>query len=175
LLDGVRATQQQSHIDQVLTADPNYLPALASRAVAAQQKGDTATALKILDQILSRYPGFAPAIRSYVILSAGKPGDPAKAWALAARSRDNFRNDPEFTRAVGILQYQRADYQAAARTLSDVAKKRPDDETALYYLGMSHYKLNQPKETKVALRKAIELQPKAAFAAEVQKILAELK
>jgi hypothetical protein len=40
---------------------------------------------------------------------------------------------------------------------------------------MSHYQLKQPKETKVALKKAIDLQPKAPFASEVQRILAELK
>jgi len=114
-------------------------------------------------------------MRNFVVLSAGQSGDIAKAWNVATRARETYRDDPEFNRAYGILQYQRADYQAAARTLSDAAKKRPNDETIQYYLGMSHYQLKQPKETKVALKKAIDLQPKAPFASEVQRILAELK
>lgn len=174
LSDPARAAQQQAQIDQALQADANYLPAMAARA-GAQQKSDAAAALKTYDQILTRYPGFTPAIRNYVILSATQPGDSAKALALATRARESFRDDIEFTRAVGILQYQKADYQTAARTLAEVGRKRPNDETVQYYLGMSHYQLKQPKETKVALKKAIDLQPKAPFASEVQRILNELK
>jgi tetratricopeptide (TPR) repeat protein len=175
LSDPARAAQQQPQIDQALQSDPNYLPALAARAAAAQQKGDTAAALKTDDQILDHYPGFAPAARNFVVLSAGQPGDVSKPMAVATRIREQFRDDVDFVKALGILQYQKAEYQTAARTLADIAKKRPNDETVQYYLGMSHYQLKQPKESKVALKKAIDLQPKAPFASEVQKILNEIK
>jgi uncharacterized protein HemY len=60
-------------------------------------------------------------------------------------------------------------------SLKSVAAKQPNDETVQYYLGMAHYQLKQPRESKVALKKAIELQPKAPFIAEAQRVLAELK
>jgi tetratricopeptide (TPR) repeat protein len=175
LIDPARAAQQQAVIDQALQADANYLPALAARAAAAQQKGDTAAALKTLDQIFARYPGFAPAVRSYAILSASQAGDATKALAIANRARELFPDDPLVDRARGILQYRKGDYANANLTLKSVAAKRPDDETVQYYLGLSHYQLKQPTESKVALKKAIQLQPKAPFAADVQRILSELK
>lgn len=175
LSDPARAAQQQPLIDQALKADPNYLPALAARAAMEQAKGDTAATLKTLDQILTRYPGFAPAVRSYVILSTGKSADSAKALALATRARELFPEDAQVAKALGILQYQQGDYSRAAMSLKSVAAKQPNDETVQYYLGMSHYQLKQPRESKVALKKAIELQPKAPFIAEAQRVLAELK
>jgi tetratricopeptide (TPR) repeat protein len=175
LADPARASQQSAAIDQALQADANYLPALAARVAAAQQKGDTNTALKTLDHILGRYPAFGPAIRTFAILSAGQPGDAAKPLAIATRAKELYPDDVQVDKALGILQYRRAEYQKAARTLAEVARKQPNDENAQFYLGMSHYQLKQPRESKAALKKAIELQPKAPFLAEAQRVLAELK
>ncbi|HUS34240.1 MAG TPA: tetratricopeptide repeat protein [Verrucomicrobiae bacterium] len=175
LSDPARASQQSAAIDQALQADANYLPALDARVAAAQQKGDTNTALKTLDHILGRYPAFGPAIRTFAILSAAQPGDATKPLAMATRAKELYPDDVQVDKALGILQYRRADYQKAARTLAEVARKRPNDENVQFYLGMAHYQLKQARESKAALKKAIELQPKAPFLTEAQRVLAELK
>jgi tetratricopeptide (TPR) repeat protein len=175
LTDPTRAVQQLPLIDQALQADANYLPALAARVAAAQQQGDTNAALRTLDQILARYPAFSPAIRSFVILSANQAGDTPRALALAARAKDLYPNDIQVDKAIGLIQYRRADYQKAARTLAEVARKLPSDEIVQFHLGMAHYHLKEARESKAALRKAIELRPNAPFLSEAQRILAQLK
>lgn len=175
LADPARAAQQLALIDQALQADANYLPALAARVAASQQKGDTNAALKTLDQILSRYPAFGPAIRTFAILSANQSGDSAKALAAATRAKEIYPEDVQVEKALGLIQYRRADYQKAARTLAEVARKLPNDEMVQFHLGMAHYHLKQAPQSKAALQKAIALQPKAPFLAEAQRVLAELK
>lgn len=175
LLDPARAVAALAQIEQALQADPTFLPALAARATAIQQKGDTANALKQWDEILSRYPAFAPAIRNYTLLAAANSADNAKSLAIANRAREIFPEDAEVSKALGILQYQAADYGKSVRTLAAAAKKRPDDAYIQYYLGMSHYKLKQNKESKAALTNAVRLQANASFIADAQRVLRELQ
>jgi tetratricopeptide (TPR) repeat protein len=169
------AARQTPLIEQTLERDPKYLPALAARAAAAQSKGDTAAAFKTLDQELALYPGFAPALRAYTLLAASQTGDNPRAFAIAARAQQAFPEDPEISRAAGIISYQHGDYQKALRQLAESATKRPDDATLQFYLGMSHHQLKQNPESRTALKKALALQPNASFAADAQRILAEIK
>jgi Flp pilus assembly protein TadD len=175
LTEPARASSHVAQIDQALKSDPDYLPALIARAAAAQQSGDSALALKTLEHAIARYPGFGPAFRSAAILSAGRPGDTSKAITFATRARDLYRDDPEVLKALGMIQYQRGEFQNAANTLSSAAQKRSEDEMVQYYLGMSYYKLKQTQQSKTALQKALTLKPQAPFAADAQRILKELK
>jgi len=45
----------------------------------------------------------------------------------------------------------------------------------MYYLGMAHYRLQQRKQSKDALQRALSLQVPAKLAEEARKVIGELK
>ena len=52
---------------------------------------------------------------------------------------------------------------------------RSDDPEVYYYLGMTHFQLKQPSESKVALQRALDSKVEEKLAAEAKRILAQLK
>lgn len=172
--NSARAVQGLAKAEEALKSDPNYAPALVTRALALEQK-DPPSALKAYDRVLARYPGFAPAIRSSSLLLAAQPGDNTKALTLLTKARELYPNDVEVAKALGSVLYKRGEFAKAVRHLSESGKKLPNDAPLQFMLGMTHYQLKQPQESKTALRQALALQADAPFAADAKRILAELK
>jgi tetratricopeptide (TPR) repeat protein len=169
------AQQAQKEIRQALTAEPGFVPALVAQAVALQQYGVAAEAIKAWEQILARYPGFAPAIRSLAVMLADQnPKDP-QTISLATRARELYPQDPEVAGALGAVKYYQGDFQYAARLLAESSKVSSGMAKPQYLLGMSYYQLKRFAESKAALKKGLALQPESPFAPEAKRLLAELK
>src|SRR2546430_6848996 len=61
--DGNDMSASQAEINSALTADPNYVPALAARAALQAKRGDSVGAEATYRQALQRFPDFAPSQR----------------------------------------------------------------------------------------------------------------
>jgi tetratricopeptide (TPR) repeat protein len=160
---------------QVLAADPNYVPALMVSAIAREQQGKDLEAAQFYERALRCYPLFAPAARNLAILYAGHLADDSKAYPLAIKAREAFPQDPVLARTLGILAYRRGDFAGSAQLLKETARKRDRDAELFYYLGLAQYRLRQSKETKTSLQGALALNLSPKFADEARRILAELK
>ncbi len=181
MLDAARSPAQAQaakvQIQQALTADPAYLPALMASACLQEQQEKYAEAKGLYEKILAANPLFIPATRQLTILCSQHFADEPKAYDLAVKAREAFPDDPEIAKALGIQVYRRGkDYPRSVQLLRESAQKRTDDADLQYYLGMSLYKLKQPKEAvSVALNRALELNVQPGFRDEVKRVLSELK
>jgi tetratricopeptide (TPR) repeat protein len=169
------AEQAAAQAQQVLSADPNYVPALLVSAIIQEQHRNYKEAGQLYDRILARFPLFAPAARSLAILCCEQLGDDQKAYAQAVKAREAFPQDTDLAKMLGVLAYRRGDYARSAQLLKETEAKRDSDAELHYYLGMAHCRLKESKDGKAELQRALALNVQPKFAAEARKALAELK
>jgi tetratricopeptide (TPR) repeat protein len=168
--------QTAAQAESILKAEPNYAPALMVSGMDQETRGNYKQAAQSYEKVLARFPLFAPATRNLAILCFVRLGDDTKAYDLATKARQTYRDDPAIARTLGILAYRRQDYPKAVQFLKEAAQKQSDDAEALYYLGLAQYQLKARTECKSALQKALALktiQPKMAD--DARRLLAELK
>ena len=170
-----RAREALAQAEQILAADPAYVPALVILATVHEQEGRYAQAKQLHERILDHYPLFVPATRQLALLYAGHFGNDEKAYELAVKARSAFPDDPELARTLGILSYRRRDYVRSAQLLKESIRKWNNDAELAYYLGMAHYRLKERKESKEALLRAVALNDQAPFAEEAKRVITELK
>jgi tetratricopeptide (TPR) repeat protein len=162
--------------ESTLKADPTYAPALMVSGLDQEKRGNYKQAAQCYEKVLGRFPLFAPATRNLAILCFERLNDDTKAYELASKARQTFRDDPAIARTLGILAYRKQDYPKAVQFLREAGQKQNDDAEVLYYLGLAQYQLKARAECKSALQKALALktiQPKMAD--EARRVLAELK
>ena len=173
--DPAQTREAAAQVQQVLSADSNYLPALMASTIMQEQRTSYDEAKGGYERILAAYPLFTPAVRQLAILSAQHFGDDQKTYQLAVRAREAFPEDSEIAKTLGILACRRGDSPRAAQLLKESARTRNDDPELLYYLGIAHYRLKETKESKAALQRALALNLQTKLANEARRVLAELK
>jgi tetratricopeptide (TPR) repeat protein len=161
--------------DLALKQDPEYVPALFASAVANERSGHAGSARSAYDLILKRFPDFAPAHKRLAALLSSSPSDEEAAFQHATKARAALPDDPEVARTLGMLALQRKDYSRAARLLKEASTKRPQDAEIFFSLGTAHFHANEKSQSRQALQQALSLRSDAPFAAEAQRMLAQLK
>jgi tetratricopeptide (TPR) repeat protein len=172
--DAAQRQRVAPEVEQVLKADPNYVPALMVSGLLRQENGNYPQAKQAFEQVLARNPLFVPATRDLAILCSQHFPDDSKAFDLALKARESFPDDPNLAKAIGVLAFRREDYGRAVQLLKESSQKLNNDAESLYYLGMAHYRLKRPEESKQALQKALALNLSPQLAAEAKRVLAEL-
>jgi len=170
-----KAQQTAAQIQEILKADPNYVPALMAAVAIYQQQGNVNGAKLACEKTLARFPSFAPANKLLAALYAERLADYQHAYEPALKAREAYPDDPEVAKTLGIVVYRRGDFKRAAQLLKESAGKRATDADLFYYLGMAHYQLKESTESKQALRQAVALNAGAKFVEEANKVLAELQ
>jgi tetratricopeptide (TPR) repeat protein len=178
MVDAARkpSTADATQAGQILGTNADYVPAMMVSAIQAEQQNKADDARKLYSKALARYPAFAPAARNLTMLSARHPGgDDQKVYELGVKARTLYPDDAELTRALGVLSYRTGDYARAAQLLQDSSRVLTNDGEVCYYLGMAHYKLNHPAQTKTQLKRALTLNLQTPLADDARKVLAQLK
>jgi tetratricopeptide (TPR) repeat protein len=170
-----KAQQSAAHVQEILKADPDYVPALMAASAVYQLNGNANGAKLACEKTLARFPLFAPANKLLAMLCAEKLGDYQQAYEPAVKAREAFPDDPDVAKTLGIVVYRRGDFKRAAQLLQESAGKRTKDGDLFYYLGMAYYQLKEKDESKQALHQAVALNAGAKFVEEANKVLAELK
>lgn len=160
---------------EILKADPNYVPALMVIAVIHENKNDSTAAIQAYRKVLELYPDFAPAQRRLAILFAESAVNDPQAYEFATKARAAFPDDWAVAKALGIFLYQKADYARAEKLLAESAAANSTDPELLYYLGMAQYNLKKSVASKNNLQKALKLNLPNRFNLEAKRVLAELK
>ena len=144
-----------SEIEKVLTANPNYVPALMAQAGILLQRGESKNAAAIYTEVLRRFPEFAPAQKRLASLYLETADKREEAYELAVKARRTLPDDPELAQILAELSYQRKEFAYAVQLLQQSAKQRPLDAKYLYYLGMSHLKAKDKTQSREALDQAL--------------------
>ena len=170
-----RAKASSVQVQQILQADPSYLPALAVSGLVQEQQGNAKAAQQVYERILDRFPLFTPANARLAILFAGPLQDYPKAHEHGLKARTAFPEDSEVAKAVGIAAYKRAEYPRAVQLLKETATKRTNDAEVFFYAGMAHFQLKQKPQCKEALTRALAMGGNASFVEEAKRTLAQLQ
>jgi tetratricopeptide (TPR) repeat protein len=137
-------------------------------------------ALSDLGNVYFQEENWAEAMKNYDILMELPPGTPgvnefeaSLRYALSAMKlnltdaaykgfntarglkQDNF----EINYNLGLLEFQKKNYERAIQLLSSAKNLDPDSAPALRYLGHAYFRVKKPKEAMTFIRKAIELAP----------------
>ena len=169
------AVSAKPEVEKVLKADPHYVPALMVQAAIAVQRGELKTAIGYYNEVLQHFPDFAPAQKHLAALYLEDPAALGKAYELAMKARKTLPDDPELALTLGEINYQRKEYAYALQLLQESARGKPLDAKALYYLGMSHLRLQQKPQSREALERSLAAGLQEPLAAEAKRVLAESK
>ena len=172
--EGNDMSGSEAEINSALTADPNYVPALAARAALQARRGDSVGAEATYRQILQRFPDFAPAQRDLAALLVNDPTKRDTASELATKARRTIPDDPLITIVLGRLSYERKDFGRAIQLFQESARARPLDARSLYYLGMAHAQAKHNAEAKEMLNRALQAGLSDAEANEAKRALADI-
>jgi len=145
----------ENEVTKVLTAQPDYVPALMAKAAMRLQKGDTAEASAIYNSILQKWPDFAPAQKRLASIYVNEPANAGKAYDLASKARRTLVDDPGLGKTLGTLSFQRKEYARAVQLLQDSEAKKTLDGKSLFMLGMAHLQLGHKTEAKKILERAL--------------------
>jgi Flp pilus assembly protein TadD len=75
---------------------------------------------------------------------------------------------------LGWVQYRRGAYQEASQSLAKAADLAPTIAPIQYHLGMAYARLGRKDDATLALRRALQLDPKLPEAPKIQETLREL-
>ena len=173
--EGTDLVATESEVDETLKADPGYVPALMVRAAILLQRGEFEAAAAIYSEVLSRFPDFVPAQKRLASLYAEDPEKRDQAYNLVIKARKALPDDPELAQILAELSYQRKEFAYAVQLLKGSSEKKPLDAKLLFYLGMSHFKVNHKLQSREALRQALAAGLPDPLASEAKSVLAELE
>jgi tetratricopeptide (TPR) repeat protein len=167
--------RSQGEVDNILAADPKYIPALMARADIQLRRNDAKSATTVYTGILQRFPDFAPAQKRLAGIYAEDPANAEKGYELANKARRTLPDDPVLASTLGRLNFQRKDYARAVQLLEEADRKKPLDGKSLFCLGMAHLQLGHKAEAKPALERALSGGLSEPLAAQTKAKIAELE
>jgi tetratricopeptide (TPR) repeat protein len=169
--DPARAATATAQVSEILSSEPNYVPALMVDGIIDERNAHVASAEAAYEKILAQYPDFSPAQRLLAILYSQDPARLSRAYDLAVKARAVYPNDAPLAKATGILLCLQGDYSHASSLLKGTSVMLPDDAELFYYLGSAQFKLNQDQAAKASLRKALNLKLSGKLADSARQML----
>src|ERR1017187_8084965 len=169
------AAPASSRIREILKADPDTAAALMAQPVASESKADVSGAEQAYEKILGHYPDFGPAEKQLARLYAAAPAKADRAYALAAKAREAFPDDPALGKIMGVILVQRGDYRPAVNLLQQSAAKMNSDAELFYYLGKAQLQLKSRTESKASLQQALALKLSGQPAESAKQMISEIK
>jgi len=164
----------------VRTEVENYLrkqpddPAALMRLGEFQQR-DVAVdqAVKTYEKLVADSPLYAPATRQLALLYGQLSTDTAKAYEVVTKARQDYPDNPDIAKTLGILDYRRGLYPQALELLKQASANRKDDPELLYYLGEVYHQLKQWDECKGLLQRALTLNLSPGLSDDAKRALAD--
>lgn len=139
-------------------AIPPDLRLIFQEGVAAQGRGDFATAESKYRQVERQAPAFAPAVfNSGLVL--GEEGNFAQALEAFERVYQIFPQYPNLHLFLGIEHVKLGQLQPAVESLTFAVKETPRDKQAWFWMARARFLLHQQEEALSAIQKAEEVAP----------------
>jgi tetratricopeptide (TPR) repeat protein len=166
------AVAAEPEVQNRLSANPDDLPALMTKAAISLQQGDEKSATGIYEKVLQKYPDFAPAQKRLAAIYKDHPEEVTKAYDLAMKARKTLTNDAELARTLARISFKRNDFPYAAQLFEESARIQPLGADDLYYLGMAQFASHQETKARDTLARALAAGLQDPLAEEARKRLA---
>jgi tetratricopeptide (TPR) repeat protein len=146
--------------DRGLALNPKYWSAWWMRGVAATRLGRWDVALESYDKALAHNPEGAEYKNDLAWLLATCPDaslrDPARAVELARKVVEKEPQGGRYWITLGAAQYRAGQWQAAVEALDRAVELGWGNASALYFLAMAHWQLDQQDEARSWYDKAAQ-------------------
>ena len=110
---------------------------------------------------------------AYVMLEEG--GNIDVALSMAQNARRSMPDSPNAADTLGWAYYQKGAYNTAIDLFKEAMKKRPDDATLNYHIGMAYLKSDQQSLARQHLERVLKINPNYAKGDDVRKALAQIR
>lgn len=162
--------------EKAIQLEPSNPYFQTQRGRALRLKGDLDEARKSFEKAISLKPDYAPAHFEMALFHQAK-GELDMAISKLRETQNLIPPDSILDRIgvgfqLGLVYYQKGDYQMAKEELEKVISLSPDYANALYFLGLSYDKLGEKEKAIEKFEKIAQLNPENE---EVKKILKNLK
>jgi tetratricopeptide (TPR) repeat protein len=176
LLKGTSFTEDESaQVRDEARKDPDYVPAIVDLAAIEASDGHAKQAASDYERALKIYPEFTPAVRRLAILLSKNPAEDEQTATLAAKAREDYPDDAELAEAMGLVSYRKSDFRRSSDLLEQSAREGIQDPAALFYLGMSQFRLNERSQSRQSLQKALALNLAPDLATKARETLRSLQ
>ena len=171
----VAADASSALIKNILSKDPQYLPALMAAAIIEAHRGAKKNARLAYESLLQTYPNFTPALKQLVVEYSQNPKDIDQEYKTAIKARNAMPDDAEVEQALGILAFLKGDNEWAIRLIEGSIAKHSGTASGYFYLGLARNRANDKVKARDALLKALELKIEPQQAEEARRLLAEIQ
>jgi tetratricopeptide (TPR) repeat protein len=149
--------RSQGLLKQVLAGDPHHFEALVYMGVLEHDAGRTGKAIELLQTAVGVKPGeFLPYFALGAIQAA--VGELTKAEANLKKALELEPNPRAFA-LVGTIAFERGRLSDAIEALQEAIRLSPDDEDAIFLLGLAYLERGWTNKAAERFRAALELRP----------------
>jgi tetratricopeptide (TPR) repeat protein len=163
----------RTEVENYLRKQPDDPAALMRLGEVQQRDGAVVQAVKTYEKLVADSPLYAPATRQLALLYGQLSTDTAKAYEVVTKARQDYPDDPDIAKTLGILNYRRGLYPQALELLKQASANRKDDPELLYYLGEVYHQLKQWDECKGLLQRALTLNLSPGLSDDAKRALAD--
>ncbi|BCR05292.1 lipoprotein [Desulfuromonas versatilis] len=156
-LIGNRAGEARAQLEEILRQDGNNIPAHFALARLEARDGNRDAALALYRKIAKIDSNNVEALFMAGVLLLDS-GEPAEAGRIAAELQGRFPKHPAGVRLQGMVDYLNGDYEQAVVNLQNSLKSLPD-LVGHYFLGLTHYKLEQFELALNQFQAGLDVQP----------------
>jgi len=166
--DGKRSKNRDARLREVnkrLTQNPLDPQALYAMAEIQMEEGAYDKALKSYETLLDLISkGHVHGVEQFDVYlhyaeCSLKLGMSEQAYRGFTMARSIKQNNFEVNYNLGVLEFERKNYEKAIQLLQQARAMNPDNPAVLRYMGHAFFRLKKPKEAMTFIRKAIDLAP----------------
>lgn len=154
--------------------NPKSPEPLMMLAVLRHRQQKYAEARDYYEKVLAVQPKFSPALNNLAYLYSEFLNNLDRALALAQQARRLLPNEPHTADTLGWILFKRHQYPWALSLLEESADKLPAAPDVLVHVGLTRYMLGAELEAKIALERALTLDPSVMGADDARMALATL-
>ncbi|MDR2730804.1 MAG: tetratricopeptide repeat protein [Treponema sp.] len=167
-LSGKRSKDREALIKEAskrLAQNPNDPEALFNLAGVYFEEQSWEKAMRNYEMLSEQLAaGAVPGIDKFEVflrygLSANKLNMLDQAYKAFSTARSIRQDNFEVNFQLGVLEFERKNYERAVQLLQQARVQDPDSPAVLRYLGHALFRLKKPKEAMSFIRKAIDLAP----------------
>ena len=163
-----------AQLEQLVPKAPKN-PSLRMRiALLHEQLKEYPAAREAYEKVLALEPKFLPALNNLAYLYSEQFNELDQGLALAKRARELAPLDPHIADTLGWILYKQGQYLQAQTLLLESAVKSPNDPVVQFHLGMAQYMMGEAEAARLALRRALQLNPEFPDKTQVTQRLAIL-
>jgi tetratricopeptide (TPR) repeat protein len=165
----------EAEVQKALRSNSQDLAAMIALGALRIMRSDTQGAIETYSKVLQDFPNFVPAQNALanLYLSLNDSAKLSEAYDLAMKAHNAAPDDLEVTQVLAEASYRRNEYPYVLELLQEREMGKPLDARALYYVGMSHFRLDHA-ESRTYLERALSAGLKEPLASEAKRTLARL-